>query len=166
MLFMMTYKIVFAATLLTTALIAGLFYAYSVSVNPGLNRLSDSAYLQSMQHINRVILNPLFMASFMGALIMLPICTFIVFRHDGISPSFWFILAATLLYVIGTFGVTIAGNVPLNVMLDQFNIEGAGAQELRAFRAQFEMPWNNLHRVRTIANVLSLICAIVAALWK
>src|SRR5688572_15808061 len=102
MLFMITYKIVLGATLLVTALIAGLFYAWSVSVNPGLHRLSDGEYLRSMQHINRAILNPLFMASFMGTLIMLPICTFIVFRHDGISPSFWFILAAALLYVIGT----------------------------------------------------------------
>src|SRR5687767_15970411 len=93
MLFMMTYKIILGVTLLVTALIAGLFYAWSVSVNPGLHRLSDGEYLRSMQQINRVILNPLFFASFMGALIMLPICTFIVFRHDGISPSFWFILA-------------------------------------------------------------------------
>lgn len=162
----MIYKIILAATLLVTALIAGLFYAYSCSVNPGLHRLTDGEYLRSMQNINRAILNPVFYASFMGAFFLLPVCTYVVYRHDGISLSFWFILAAALLYIIGTFGVTIAGNVPLNEMLDKFDTQSATVQEIRAFRTKFEMPWNRLHTIRTIANILSLICAIGAGLTK
>ncbi len=37
----------FLATM-AAVLAAGLFYSYAVSVNPGLSRLSDTVYLQSM----------------------------------------------------------------------------------------------------------------------
>ena len=163
---MMTYKIVLGATLLVTALIAGLFYAWSCSVNPGLHRLADVEYIRAMQQLNRAIINPVFMASFMGTLIMMPICTFVVYKHTGTSITFWLILAAALLYIIGSFGVTMGGNVPLNDALDKFDVQSATMQEIRAFRIQFEMPWNRLHTVRTIANILSLLFAIGAALFK
>ena len=150
---MITYKIVFAATLLVTGLAAGLFYSYSVSINPGLHRVSDNAYMESMQHINRAILNPAFFASFMGTLILLPVCTWMAYKNDG--PWMW-LAAATLLYAVGTFGVTIACNVPLNNLLDKGAIE----------RAQFEIPWTKWHAVRTLAAVLSFLCSVCAAIFK
>src|SRR5206468_9628718 len=70
-------NIILLATATTTALIAGLFYAYSCSVNAGLGKLSDAAYLAAMQSINREILNPLFFMSFMGTLLLLPVCTWV-----------------------------------------------------------------------------------------
>ncbi len=39
--------LVLAGTL--TALVTGLFYGYSVSVNGGLHRLNDSEYVRTMQ---------------------------------------------------------------------------------------------------------------------
>lgn len=56
-------------TALTTALIAGLFYAYSCSVNPGLGNLPDKEYILTMQSINIAIINPVFMLSFIGTVI-------------------------------------------------------------------------------------------------
>lgn len=163
---MFTYKIVLGAAIFLTALISGLFYAYSVSVNPGLQRLADAEYLRAMQGINRAIINPLFMLSFMGTAIILPVCAWVVFRQEGASISFWLVLAAALLYIIGTFGVTMVGNVPLNDLLDTFDTGSATMQEIQAFRIRFEMPWNRLHGIRTVANALSLVCAIAAALIR
>lgn len=162
---MITYKIVMGLTLFLTALITGLFYSWSVSASPGLHRLNDESYLQSMQHVNRAILNPAFFASFMGTVIMMPVCTFVVYRQ-GSATAFWLMLAAALLYIIGTFGITVVKNVPLNNMLDQLNIQGATAAELRGFRMQFEMPWNKWNVVRTVAGMMSLMSAIASALVK
>jgi len=53
-------NITLVITTTTTSLIAGLFYAYSCSVNPGLRRLADKEYLTAMQSINKAILNPVF----------------------------------------------------------------------------------------------------------
>lgn len=148
------------ATLLT-GLIAGLFYAYSCSVNPGLGHLNDADYLNAMQSINRKIMNPVFFASFMGTLIVLPVATWFQYR-SGLSTSFYLLLTATLFYVIGGFGITAACNVPLNEMLDKFDLRTASMADLARYRKDFEMPWNNFHQVRTIACILSFLLAIVA----
>ena len=53
-------KIFLFLTTFLMALIAGLFYSFSVSVNPGLHKLSDSEYIKATKSINRAILNPFF----------------------------------------------------------------------------------------------------------
>ncbi len=154
-------RIVLLLGALLTALITGLFYAYACSVNAGLGRLSDAEYLKAMQHINRAILNPWFFASFMGTVVVLPLGTWLLYR-TGHTEAFYYLLAATVLYLMGTFGVTIFGNVPLNEALDKFDI---GASELSAIKSQrlrFEVPWNSLNLVRTWASILSMMLVLVA----
>ena len=118
----LAFKLIWLATAFSSALITGLFYAYSCSVNIGLSRLTDTEYLRAMQSINRAILDPWFFASFIGTLILLPVCTWITYRSEASSITFYLLLAATLIYVIAAFGVTILRNVPLNDMLDKFDI--------------------------------------------
>jgi uncharacterized membrane protein len=156
------FKISLFVTASLVALIAGLFYAYTVSVNLGLGKLSDAEYLRSMQSINRAILNPWFFMSFMGSLIMLPLSTWLASRAGGYDLSFYLLLAATILYVVGVFGVTISANVPLNESLDKFNISSATLEEVNSKRIAFEIPWNKFNLIRTVANVLSL----AAVLWS
>ena len=61
-----------AGATLTTGLIAGVFYAYAVSVNLGLAAQPDASYVGAMQAINERIQNPLFFLSFFGAALFLP----------------------------------------------------------------------------------------------
>ncbi|RPD38225.1 DUF1772 domain-containing protein [Chitinophaga barathri] len=152
--------VLFLATM-AAMLAAGLFYAYAVSVNPGLGRLPDAAYLAAMQNINRVILNPLFFMSFMGAVFLLPASTYLQYSRNTVR--FWWLLAASVVYVVGVFGVTVAGNVPLNNSLDAVNLDGASAEQLSSFRATFEKPWNALNTVRTLAAVIT--AAILAGMF-
>ncbi|PSL27403.1 anthrone oxygenase family protein [Dyadobacter jiangsuensis] len=158
---MTTINLFLLSAALASGLIAGLFYTYSCSVNPGLGALSDANYLAAMQSINRAILNPVFFLSFMGTLLLLPLSTY---QHFGMGTRFYLLLAATLVYVIGTFGVTIAGNVPLNDALDKMNLTGASANELAAHRLKFEAPWNRLHTIRTYASVVSFVLVLLACL--
>ena len=156
------YEIVVILAGFSTALIAGLFYSYSCSVTIGLGRLSDEAYLRAMQSINRAILNPWFFASFMGTLVLLPICTWLMFRHEAASSGFYLSLLATLVYVVAVFGVTIFGNVPLNEALDKFDIGAASAAEIKVRRVQFETRWNKLNLIRTIGALVSLLLILAA----
>lgn len=158
---MTTINLFLLVTALASGLIAGLFYSYSCSVNPGLGALSDAGYLAAMQSINRAILNPVFFFSFMGTLLLLPLSTY---QHFGTGSRFYLLLAAAAVYVIGSFGVTMFGNVPLNDALDKMNLAGASAQELAAHRLRFEVPWNRLHAVRTYASVLSFVLVLLACL--
>lgn len=158
-------NIALLAAAFTTALIAGLFYAYSCSVNPGLGKLTDANYLLAMQSINREILNPVFFMSFMGTLVLLPLSTWL--QYNPVAPlRFYLLLGATLVYAVGTFGVTIFGNVPLNNMLDASHIQSASPEVLSQQRALFEKPWNRLHGIRTVANSVALALVLLACIIK
>ncbi|MEM9526959.1 MAG: DUF1772 domain-containing protein [Bacteroidota bacterium] len=146
-----------------TGLSAGLFYAWAVSVIPGTQRVSDTTYLESMQAINRAILNPAFYLVFMGPVIALGWSTF---QHYANDLPFWLLLIATLLYVLGTFGVTIFGNVPLNDQLDLLELSQLNPLKAKEFRLSYEQQWNRLHLYRTIAAVASFGAALVATLAK
>jgi len=158
-------NIALLAAAFTTALIAGLFYSYSCSVNPGLGKLSDANYLSAMQSINREILNPVFFMSFMGTLVLLPLSTWL--QYNPSTPlRFYLLLGATLAYGVGTFGVTMLGNVPLNNALDAFQIQSVSPETLRQQRLLFEKPWNQLHAIRTVANIVALILVLLACIVK
>ena len=157
-------KLIFILTTTSTGLIAGLLYAYSCSVNLGLNRLEDSAYLSAMQHINKAILNPCFFFTFMGSALFLPICTFLQYQKPFTS-CFNLLLAATLIYLVGVLGVTLFGNVPLNDALANFDISRASMDEIKMQRAQFEPAWNNFHFYRTLAAVCSFVLVILALVF-
>ena len=160
---MTTTNIILTITATTTALIAGLLYAYSCSVNIGLGRLVDAEYISAMQSINKAIQNPLFFISFMGTLLLLPLCTYLHYNQP-LSNRFWLLLMSTAVYIIGVIGVTALGNIPLNNVLDQFNLSTATAEAIANQRAQFEGAWNRFHTVRTIASIISLVLVIIACL--
>jgi len=146
-----------------TALMAGLFYAWSCSVNLGLARLSDEGYLTAMQEINRAILNPVFFAGFFGALVLLPLSAYLHYGQP-VQVKFWLLVAAALCYIIGTFGVTIFGNVPLNNALDVFDLKSATAEAMRMHRDSFEATWNSLNTIRAVMATLAIALVIIACL--
>jgi uncharacterized membrane protein len=150
-------------TVLLTGLLAGLLYGYDCSVIKGLGNLQDALYLQSFQSINKAIQNPYFFISFMGSLIVLPVATW--FSYGKYTPAaFYLLLSATLLYAIGVLGVTIFGNLPLNNLLEKFNILTASQNDMATVRQTFENSWNKYHTIRTAAAVLSFCLTIIAVI--
>ena len=49
--------IILAFAILSTGLMAGIFFTWSNAVKPGIGKLSDKEYLKALQSMNRVILN-------------------------------------------------------------------------------------------------------------
>ena len=100
-------------TALGCGLIAGLFFAFSVAVMQALARLPAAGGMAAMQSINSAILNPLFLAVFLGtaagcALVML---TSLARWH---SPGSVYLLVGGALYLVGSLLVTAVCNVPKN----------------------------------------------------
>lgn len=146
-------------------LMAGLFYAWSISVTTGLAQVNDHNYLAAFQAMNRAILNPAFFIAFMGQAIILPILAHHYYHSD--TPSlFLFILIATLLYWIGCMAVTIFGNVPLNNTLEVLHIDLMLPKQRIDFRLGFEQKWNRLNWIRTICTLLSLLLLIITCLQE
>ena len=150
-------------TTLATGLTAGVFFTWMATVVPGLGRLQDLEYLSAMQSINREIQNPFFFSCFFGALLLLPASTFSA--YDGtFSLKFGLLLAAAILYIVGVFGLTVAGNVPLNNALDSLDLTALSPAQLSLQRLSFEMLWNNLNAVRAIASLLAFGLVLVVFL--
>ena len=150
-------------TATTTALMAGLFFAWSCSVTIGIARLPDAEYIAAMQAMNRAIQNPVFLLCFLGTGVLLPLSTYLHY-HQPLSVRFWLLLAATALYLIGVLGVTFVGNIPLNEALDKFQLQSASVQEIATQRVKFEEPWNSLTTVRTVTSILAIVLVIMACM--
>ncbi|MGC6432182.1 MAG: DUF1772 domain-containing protein [Jejuia sp.] len=150
-------------TVLLNALSTGFFFAWSVSVILGTKKVGDVTYLETMQSINREILNPVFFIVFFGSLITLLISSYLQFNN---KPVFWLVLASALIYLIGTFGVTALGNVPLNDELDALNITKPSIVELKSFRVYYEDAWNQYHNIRTMSSVVSFTLLLISIFIK
>lgn len=148
--------------ILLTGLSAGFFYAWVVSVIPGTRKVVDFTYLETMQSINRAILNPAFFLIFFGSLILLIISTIQQYQNGLL---FWIMIAATLTYLIGTFGVTVFGNVPLNNALDAIDLSNLNRNQISVFRQDYELKWNRLHMIRTVFAVLSFLLSLLAVFF-
>jgi len=70
--------------------------------------------------------------------------------------QFTLLLASSTLYIAGSIGLTIVGNISLNVRLAKFDASKATGNEFAQARAGFEKPWNRLHAIRTIASIPQL----------
>ncbi len=151
--------ILFGAVILT-GLSAGLFYAWSVSVIPGTQKVSDSTYLETMQSINRAILNPAFFLIFFGSLVFLSIGSISQFNTS--KTTFWIMLTASVLYSVGTIGVTALGNIPLNNQLDLLNLSNMASDKIQEFRKFYEINWNRLHLIRTVFATASFVLSVIA----
>ncbi|SHE39757.1 Uncharacterized membrane protein [Seinonella peptonophila] len=143
-----------------TGLVSGLFYGFAVSVNPGFYQLSDIEYIHAMQAINTAILNPIFFISFIGAVVFLPVAAFMYKKQS--KHTFKWLITASILYIVGVFGVTTALNVPLNDQLAGFSIKSSSIHQIGAMRTSYADAWNRWHLVRTVLSIISFVLSIIA----
>ncbi len=149
--------------ILSTGLMAGLFFGWAVSVIPGTSRIPDRTYIDTMQSINRAIVNPVFVLFFMGTPVVLGAGAIAHFRA-GDSRRGWLMIAAASTYVVGVLGVTVGRNIPLNETLDAFDLDTASAEAISAQRGDYERLWNRWHNVRTAGSTAALSLAALSAL--
>jgi len=149
-------------SIITIALSAGLFYAWSISAIPGFKNVTDKTYLESMQSINRSILNPWFFCIFLGPLPLLILSSIMQFRV-GVDHIFYLILITSIIYILGNVGVTMMGNVPLNEMLDKVDLTTLHEGGIKDLRETYEAPWNRLNHIRAFFSVLSFTLLLLVA---
>lgn len=129
-------------TLALHGLLAGVYYSFSMSVIPGLKAIDTDAAGTAMRSMNRKILTPWLFVPFLGAPIMALVSG--IFAEG--SSALWYFAAAAV-SVVGSFGVTVAFNIPLNTALDAERIDFA----------EFAPRWNRLNILRAVSSVASLV---------
>ena len=154
-----------ACATLTTGLVAGVYYAYTVSVNLGLAAQPDASYVATMQAINERIENPLFFASFFGAALFPLAALAAHYSRRPRSGRFWLIALACVLYIGGSFLLTAFVNVPMNEELARVASD-VSTGELSRARAAYEDPWNFWNGVRTVFSFLAFLVLVGACLLR
>jgi len=96
--------------------VGGVFFAFSSFVMKALAQLPASQGVAAMQRINVVVLNWLFLGVFLGTAVLAAVCVAMSVLGWGTVRSD-LLLASALLYLIGTFLVTVRFNVPRNERL-------------------------------------------------
>lgn len=148
---------VLTAALVLGGLQAGTYYTWASGVMPGLGRVDDRTFVHAMQQMNVAIVNPVFLASFLGAPALAGAA---VLATHG-SARWWVVAGAGL--AVATVVVTGALNVPLN---DALAAAGPvdSIRDLAAVRADFESTWRRWNVVRTLTSTASVACLAAAAL--
>ena len=139
--------------LLGSALIAGVFFAFSSFIMKALAERPAAEGIAAMQSINVVVLNRSFLGTFMGtALISVRVAILAIASWE--QPEAPWYLAGAVFYVLGTFVVTAAGNVPLNNRLEA---ESATDPAAVAVWEHYLQRWTMLNTVRTIAAFVAVL---------
>ncbi len=139
------------AAALGAGLIAGTFFAFSSFVMPALSARTAPDSVAAMQSINVKVLNRSFLGTFFGTAVVSLALVVMALLEDGqagAGPR----LFGSGLYLIGTFGVTIACNVPRNNVLAAIDPTGPDAE--RAW-ASYDREWTAWNTVRTIAALVA-----------
>jgi uncharacterized membrane protein len=137
--------ITFIATI-GSGLIAGVFFAFSTFIMSALARLQPPQGIAAMQSISITVINPWFMTAFMGtAAACLFLAVFALFNWH--QPSTIYVLVGSLLYLVGTFGVTMVFNVPLN---DSLAIAKPDSTDGATLWARYLTDWTFWNHIRTI----------------
>lgn len=133
------------------ALTAGIFFAFSTFVMQALALQPPAPGIAAMQSINITVINPWFMASFFGPAVAGIMLTILALRQwDQPGSIYW--LAGTLLYLLGTIGVTIAGNIPLNDALANVIPDSTEGMTLWS---KYLTDWTLWNHIRTFAAFLA-----------
>lgn len=130
-------------------LIAGVFFAFSTFVMGALARLSPPQGIAAMQAINITVINPWFMGAFLGTAV-LSLFLAIVALIKWHQPSSPYVLLGSLLYLVGSIGVTMVGNVPLN---DALAIANPDSPDSASLWATYLTRWTLWNHVRTLASL-------------
>jgi uncharacterized membrane protein len=145
------------AAAVVAGLQAGTYFTWATGVMPGLARVDDRTFIEAVQQMNVAIVNPVFIATFLGAPVLAGAAA--IFAGPHARP--WAVAATVL--AVGTLVISFAGNIPLNDAL-----EHAGPvdriKDLHAVRADFESLWVKLNIGRCLTSAGALAALAMAAL--
>ncbi|WP_338695434.1 anthrone oxygenase family protein [Streptomyces sp. Q6] len=140
---------------------AGVFVAFSTFVMRGLGALPAARGIAAMNSINVAAVNPAFMIVFMGAAVLcavIAVVTFVLWPDEGTVE----LLLGCVLYLVGSFGVTVVANIPRNDALAKL----AGDEESERAAAQWRTylsewaRWNHIRGGAAIAASASFVLAL------
>lgn len=139
--------------LLLIGLMAGFFYAFSVCVMPGLDRISPNAAIEAMQGINEAVQNPVFFITFFLTPVAAAISAVVLWRSGSLAAALW-MAGGGLTYLLGAFLLTAQINVPMN---NAFALVDSAASNAETIWRDYSQRWTFWNSTRTAASTLAML---------
>jgi len=158
-------KVVWALTMVSalgSGLIAGVFFIFSFAIMRALSRITPYSGMWAMQSINIYILNPVFLGVFLGtAIVCAGLAIGGVIRWH--LPGAGWLLTGTMIYIIGSIGVTMIFNVPMNNAL---MVADPATPEGLQLWANYITDWTLSNHIRTFASLAACASLIMALVYS
>ncbi|WP_328392711.1 anthrone oxygenase family protein [Nocardia sp. NBC_00416] len=146
---------VLMAATVATGLMAGVFGIYALAIMPGLRSTDDRTFIGSFQAIDRAIVNPVFLLTFMGALVLSVVAALLNLGEGHRSVLLW-AAAGAVLYLVAVV-ITVAVHLPLNDALKAAG-DPSGLTDPAAVRAAFaEARWVAWNIVRAATSGVAFV---------
>lgn len=145
------------ATLLLTGLVAGVFFAYSVSVMIGLDAVRPDQAIATMRSINEKIQNPVFLVTFLLTPVAAAVTGVLLLVPGHRTAGIVFLLAAAC-YVLGALVPSFAVNIPMNDALDRVTVPSALDAAAHVW-SDYSSRWTLWNHVRTVSSAVALLLA-------
>jgi uncharacterized membrane protein len=146
--------------LVLLAAVYGVFFTYSNSVVPGLDQTEPEKAVAAMRQMNIAIINPRFLAVFIGPFVTSAATGFLLLGLDESTASY-LSLAAAVVYLVGSLIITGRVNVPMNNALN-----GSTSTDWERLWADFSPRWRRWNTVRTLSSGTALLlCGISLYVW-
>lgn len=147
-------------TALGAALNAGVFFAFSSFVMPALADLPAAQGIAAMQSINIFAVTPVFGTALLGTGVACIVLALMAWRAWQNPAAVW-LLTGSLLYLVGSIGVTFVFNVPLNDVLAVVNPTAAESARVWSDYLAGWNPWNHARGVAALGATASFIVAML-----
>lgn len=144
------------ASAVLSALVGGVFFAFSVFVMRALASLPTPRGVLAMQRINLTVIHPLFLGAFLGTAALFGIAAYLA-RHT--PHAFPWLVTSFAVYLVGSVGVTLGFNVPRNDRLASLEPSSTQAAAYWPTYVREWLAWNHL---RCLASLVAAAVAMAA----
>jgi uncharacterized membrane protein len=154
------FALALSTLVLGSALVAGVFFAFSSFVMDGLARLPPAQGVAAMQSFNVTVLGSGFLISLFATALVAPVLALVGALRG--APGWPLLALGAALHLVGVVAVTAFANVPRNDALAALDPIASGTAE---HWAGYVVAWTRWNHVRTLA-ALAATAAFVAALQR
>ena len=143
---------------LWSAVIGGVFSAFSEFIMSALLRAEPAGGIEAMQQINRTVIKTQFVAGILLIPVLsIPLAIYSSGNVEGAARTA--LILAPIVYVPSVFLMTIFGNVPMNNKLERLDPAASGAE---AYWLYYGRVWTRLNHVRSIGSIATAVIYVVA----
>ena len=155
-----------------SAILGGVFFAFSMFVMAALGNLKPAEGIRAMQRINIDVFCRSFMLLFLGLPVVM-LCIGVMALLNLTEPYAIRLLLAASVFLVGVFMVTVLGNVPLNNTLAGVNTgisagegerqaDGSGIEpSANALWVNYQLVWQRWNTLRAFACLVSSVVLLV-----